>query len=101
MGFVLQTLELLKIKIYPRLPRLPRFNLGFHFPGGFEPQMTKEEAYFILGLKGKETAKEIVEKHKHMFLANHPDSGGSPYICFKLNEAKDMILGPDEENKIN
>lgn len=57
--------------------------------------MTRREALLILGLResAAQDAQRVKDAHRRIMLANHPDSGGSPYISVKVNEAKDMLLG--------
>jgi DnaJ family protein C protein 19 len=49
--------------------------IGLYYKGGFEPKMSKREAYLILGVSPNATASEIREKHKRLMMCNHPDSG--------------------------
>lgn len=67
---------------------------GF-YRGGFQQEMTRREALLILGLResAAQDAQRVKDAHRRIMLANHPDSGGSPYISVKVNEAKDMLLG--------
>ena len=67
---------------------------GF-YRGGFQQEMTRREALLILGLRetAAQDAQRVRDAHRRIMLANHPDSGGSPYISVKVNEAKDMLLG--------
>lgn len=37
--------------------------------------------------------KAIIKKWRGMMLKNHPDTGGSPYVAAKINEAKEIIMG--------
>lgn len=35
----------------------------------------------------------ITKKWRTMMLKNHPDTGGSPFVAAKINEAKEIVLG--------
>jgi DnaJ homolog subfamily C member 19 len=67
---------------------------GF-YRGGFQQEMTRREALLILGLResAAQEAQRVRDAHRRIMLANHPDSGGSPYISLKVNEARDLLLG--------
>lgn len=72
-----------------------------HYVGGFEAPMTKAEAALILGVRRSASIKKIRERHRKLMVANHPDSGGSPLLAAKVNEAKDLLLKdvtPQERN---
>lgn len=62
----------------------------FH-KGGFEQKMSKREALLVLNLKNGASESEIKAAHRKIMLFNHPDRGGSPYIAYKVNEAKSVL----------
>ena len=62
-----------------------------YYRGGFEAQMSKREAFMILGLRDGMPKDKIKEAHRRVMLLNHPDRGGSPFLASKINEAK-MLL---------
>jgi len=54
--------------------------------------MTKDEAFAILGLDHNATENEIVMAHRRLIQKLHPDTGGNEYLATQLNNAKAVLL---------
>ena len=63
-------------------------------PYGSRSTMTTKEALAILGLESNASRDEILQAHKALMKKVHPDQGGSDYLAQKINEAKDVLIGP-------
>ena len=59
---------------------------------GFE-EMTKEQAYQILGLSPGASKQEIHQAWRRLIKGVHPDGGGSAFLTAKINAARDVLMG--------
>lgn len=62
---------------------------NFIFPkfSAFRP-INYNESLKILNSNGN----DFMERYKVLMKINHPDRDGSPFICMKINEAKNFLL---------
>ena len=54
--------------------------------------MTRQEAYQILGLEPNVSQEEIHQAWRRLIKGVHPDSGGSAFLAAKINTARDILL---------
>ena len=55
--------------------------------------MTREEAYEVLGLHPGASEADIRAAHHRLMRTAHPDSGGSDWLATRVNLARDVLLG--------
>ena len=54
--------------------------------------MTRQEAYQILGLEPGASQQEIHQAWRRLIKGVHPDSGGSAFLAAKINTARDVLM---------
>lgn len=77
---------------------LDREHEGWRAQGGERPgvasgNLTKQQAYEVLGLTPKASREDIIAAHRKLIQKMHPDRGGSTYLAARINEAKDLLIG--------
>jgi hypothetical protein len=61
--------------------------------GGLSGEMTRSEAYAVLGLEEDASEEQIIAAHGRLIQRLHPDRGGSTFLASKINQARDLLLG--------
>jgi len=56
-------------------------------------EMSREEAYDILGLEQGAEREAVIAAHRRLMQKLHPDRGGSAWLATRINLAKDLLLG--------
>lgn len=68
--------------------------------GGFEDDMTRKEAFQILGIREGASKDDIRNAHRKLMRLNHPDNGGSTFLATKVNEAKDFLISGKRGSRV-
>ena len=55
-------------------------------------EMDIDQALEILGLDPNPAKSQIIDAHRKLILANHPDRGGSTFLASQINKAKEVLL---------
>ena len=56
--------------------------------------MSRDEAWAVLGLAPGAPETAIRDAHRRLMRVSHPDNGGSDWLASRLNQARDVLLGP-------
>jgi hypothetical protein len=62
-------------------------------PEGMFGEMTRSDAYAILGLEEGASREQVIAAHGRLIQRLHPDRGGSTFLAAKINQARDLLLG--------
>ncbi len=62
--------------------------------GGAPAALTRDEAFRILGLEPGADEAAIKAAHHRLMKKFHPDQGGSAWFAARINEARDLLIGP-------
>ena len=54
--------------------------------------MSAREASSILGIADDADIETIVEAHRKLIAKVHPDTGGTPELAARVNQARDVLL---------
>lgn len=60
---------------------------------GLSGEMTRRDAYAILGLEEGASDEQIIAAHGRLIQRLHPDRGGSTFLAAKINQARELLLG--------
>jgi hypothetical protein len=66
---------------------------GQQTPNAGKADMSREEAFAVLGLADGATADDIRVAHRRLIQRVHPDAGGSADLAARINRARDILLG--------
>uniref|UniRef100_A0A674CML4 DnaJ (Hsp40) homolog, subfamily C, member 15 n=1 Tax=Salmo trutta TaxID=8032 RepID=A0A674CML4_SALTR len=62
-----------------------------HYKGGFDQNMTKNEASLILGISPTSTKSKVRDAHRRIMVLNHPDKGQfNPKVLDMINYRLDI-----------
>ncbi|RRJ84759.1 DnaJ domain-containing protein [Aestuariirhabdus litorea] len=86
------TRQLLKAYLERMYPRQWEDHLKAQSSPPPSGDLSRRDAYRILGLTEGATRSEILEAHRRLISRLHPDKGGSAFLAAQLNEAKERLL---------
>jgi hypothetical protein len=77
-----------------RLPLPPRAQKARQINGNGHLRLSRDEALELLGLRPSATAQDIEDAHHRLMQRVDPQFGGTTYLAMKIDEAKNILLGP-------
>ena len=92
-GIALGALTLFGPLIYQKWQAARGRRVGGGAPPRASSQMSRQEAYDVLGLHPGASEAEIREAHRRLMRGAHPDAGGSDWLAVRINQARDILLG--------
>jgi DnaJ homolog subfamily C member 19 len=92
-GIALGALTLFGPLIYQKWQAARGRRVGGGTPRRASSQMSRQEAYEVLGLHPGASEAEIREAHRRLMRGAHPDAGGSDWLAVRINQARDILLG--------
>jgi DnaJ family protein C protein 19 len=92
-GIALGALTLFGPLIYQKWRATRGRRLGGGTSRRSSSQMTREEAYQVLGLQPGASETDIRDAHHRLMRGAHPDAGGSDWLAARINQARDILLG--------
>jgi DnaJ family protein C protein 19 len=92
-GIALGALTLFGPLIYQKWQAARGRRVGGGAPPQASSQMSRQEAYDVLGLHPGASEAEIREAHRRLMRGAHPDAGGSDWLAVRINQARDILLG--------
>lgn len=69
-----------------------RAGTGAGHGGGRPGDMTRDDAYRVLGLEPGASEADVRQSYRRLMAKMHPDAGGSSYLAAQINRAKDLLL---------
>jgi hypothetical protein len=80
-------------QLEPRPPGSRHAGRALQANGNGHLRMSREEALELLGLGPTASAQEIRDAHRRLAQRVDPQSGGTPYLLIKIDEARSILLG--------
>lgn len=66
------------------------------YESGFPASFSREEGLAALGVDSSAEKKEVLQKYRDLIKELHSDTGGTPYMARRLNEAREACLGSNK-----